>query len=107
MHSTVASSTGSSVAGMLRHQRTNDEAKFSATRNNSTLIAEFLRTARETLFDFEHVIAAHTGSSGPNNAATHWTGTVKMAWAGEPLTQAQWTAIYQGFGTFTAAMEAA
>lgn len=103
----VDSATGSSVAGMLRHQRTNDEAKFSATRNNSTLIAEFLRTARETLFDFEHVIAAHTGSSGPNNAATHWTGTVKMAWAGEPLTQAQWTAIYQGFGTFTAAMEAA
>lgn len=103
---TVDSATGSTPAGMLRHQRTAED-RYTAVRNNSTLISEFTRTARETLFNFEHVIGAHTGSSGPSNSSTHWTGVVKMAWAGLPLTQAQWTAIYSGFGTFTAAMEAA
>lgn len=102
----VDSATGSTPAGMLRHQRTAED-KYSAYRNNSTLISEFTRTARETLFDYEHVIGAHTGSGGPGASSTHWTGVVKMAWAGLPLTQAQWTAIYSGFGTFTAAMEAA
>ncbi len=98
--------SGVSIGGMLRTERTS-EPTYTAHRNRQDLLAEFTRTARETLFDYPHVIAAHTGSTGPSDSSRFWNGTIKLAWAGEPLTQAQWDVVYNAFGTFTAAMEAA